>query len=109
MLLGTKGCEFSPIPTGILPYLLQTLANALTKWSKVSGITELLQYPLIALVAGQPSRPMSPIMGDIERLIAGRDSNGTIAGRGGNRVGIIDTTEQLRRLLRVKGNGKKNQ
>ena len=50
MLPGTKGCEFSPIPTGILPYLLQTLANALTKWSKVTGITELLQYPLIALV-----------------------------------------------------------
>jgi hypothetical protein len=52
---------------------------------------------------------MSPIVGDVERLIAGRDSNGTIAGRGGNRVGIIDSTELLRRLLRIEGNGKKNQ
>jgi hypothetical protein len=52
---------------------------------------------------------MSPIVGDVERLIARGNVDGTIANRGGNRVGIIDTTELLRRLLRIKGNGKKNQ
>jgi hypothetical protein len=109
MLAYAERRQLTAIATGILQDFLQSATNAFAQRRKVLLIGKLRKYPLIALVAGQPSRPMSPIVGDVERLIAGRDSNGTIAGRGGSRVGIIDTTELLRRLLRIKGNGKKNQ
>ena len=62
MLTTTKCSELSTIALGVLPDLIQPLANVLTQLRQILLILKLLVHPDIAIVIRQPARPMSSIV-----------------------------------------------
>ena len=68
MLSSAQRCEFPSIASCIFPNLSQPFAHAFSQRSQIALIIEMPVHPLIAFIAGQPTRAMSAIVGDVERL-----------------------------------------
>ena len=70
MLATTKLGQLSAIAFGVLPDLVQTLANVQAKLRQVLLILKMLVHPDIAVVIRQPARAMTPVVGDIKGFVA---------------------------------------
>ena len=70
MLATSQGCQQATISLGILPNLGQALADILAQLGEVLLVLKMLIHPDITIIIREPTRAMTPIVGNVEWLIA---------------------------------------
>ena len=92
MLPGSQAGEQTAIALRVLPDFGQSLTDALSQLRESLSVLKLLVYPYIPPVLRQPAGAVPPIVGNVERLVAGRWSRECRTRHG---VGIIHASHLL--------------